>query len=97
MRNKFIQNFIEPLDKKEIENKWWQYGFLIVILVLLSHDIYRVQTRDNPSYDIFIVTIMLLLNHLAYQFKFGAKGTIFIRALAWVWIILGVSYTFLYK
>lgn len=95
MINRFKQSFIAPLEQKE--NKLWQYGFLAVLLIFLTFDIYRVQTRDNLSYNRFFITIGLLLNHLAFEFKFGVKVTILIRFLACSWLLIGLPYFILYN
>jgi len=76
----------------------YSYGFLAVILALLAVDIYW-RLNLPPFYHGArnlgcVVALMLLFNHLAYQFRWPSQATIALRLLAWGWLVFGFFYIF---
>jgi hypothetical protein len=72
------------------------YGMLAVILLLLAWN-FQVWLSTPPSYpygryDNFVVALMLLFNHLAFQFRWPAAVTAALRLLAVGWIVFGLFY-----
>jgi hypothetical protein len=67
---------------------WFRYGFLSLILALLVFHALDSQSSQHYLRG-FIVPLMLLLNHLAFNFRWPAGVTILPRAIALAWIILG--------
>ena len=66
----------------------FRYGFLGLVLLLFGlHASYT-----GPHYlRGLIVPSMLLLNHLAYQFRWPLPMTFGLRLTAWIWIVAGVA------
>lgn len=96
--NKFISFFTKQPSGKRAESKKWKYGFLIFFLALLIFQIalWIVRPLENSgNYSGFVVSMMLVLGHLASYFKFGPVLTAFIRVLACLWIIVGFLYILL--
>jgi hypothetical protein len=77
-------------------NPGFVYGFLAVIVMLLIGDI-QWQLSLSPSYPYdrygnFVLLLMLLFNHLAFQFRWPAAVTAALRLLALGWIVFGLFY-----
>jgi hypothetical protein len=76
----------------------FSYGFLVVILLLLASDIrWRLSlppTYSHERYASAVVALMLLFNHLAYQFRLPFALIIALRCLAWGWLVFGIFYIF---
>jgi hypothetical protein len=73
---------------------------LALILLLLASDIYLLKNLRpdyrGDRYRNAVVGLMLLFNHLAFQFRWPILTTVFLRALAWIWVVFGFVYiTFL--
>lgn len=92
----WLREFTEPPGGVFADNPWWKYGLFVVLLTLLALQIYW--QRDVPHaaadvrYEGIVVTLMLLLNHVAFQFRFGRRTTIVLRIIAWLWIVTGLAY-----
>jgi hypothetical protein len=91
----FISKFAEP---PKIRSVAFKYGFLATILTLLAFDIcWRLSHppffRGDRNINI-VVALMLLFNHVAYQFRWPPAATIALRALAWSWLAFGIFYIF---
>ncbi len=66
----------------------FRYGFLGIVLMLFVFH----AGHAGPHYlRGFIVPTMLLLNHLAYQFRWPVPMTFALRLAAWIWIAVGVA------
>ena len=80
-----------------IFNHLYKYGMLAVILCLLVANVTHLLKWQGFAYDKYgnlIVALMLLFNHIAYNFtKTGWKNRV-MRAVAWIWLILGFVYIF---
>lgn len=76
----------------------YRFAMLAVCLCLLAGNIHwRAQlSPDYPyhRYDNTVVVLMLLFNHLAYQFRWPTPVTVALRIVAWAWIAFGVFYLF---
>jgi hypothetical protein len=72
----------------------FSYGMLGVILVLLAIDLqWRLSLPSAYPHDRnlnCVVVLMLLFNHLAYQFRWPPAATVGLRVLAWSWLVFGV-------
>ena len=77
----------------------FRYGMLVVCLLLLAwHIQWRLSLSADYPYERNgngVVALMLLFNHLAYQFRWSTRVTIALRMLAWSWLAFGCFYIFL--
>jgi len=91
--NSFKRAFYQPCSSV---SPLWKYGFLGVIVYLVAWEIkllvQRPESCPGDPYSGIVVTLMLLLNHLAYFFSWRRAVTIALRVLAWVWIVFGLVY-----
>lgn len=92
---RFGESFREPSKDFGPAYRW---GMLAVVLLLLAWDIRR-QLNLSPAYSgdrygNLVVGLMLLLNHLAWCFRFPPTVTFALRVLASGWVILGGAYVF---
>jgi hypothetical protein len=75
----------------------WNHAFLLLIVCLLFVnliDLRDILQFEHPyeNFGNIIVVLMLLFNHIAFNYtKTGFASTI-MKALAWVWMILGLIY-----
>ena len=80
-----------------IFNHFWKYGLLAIIFYLLGSNVTYLLKRQDVAYDEYgtlVIVLMLLFNHIAYNFtKIGWKNRV-MRAVAWMWLILGLVYIF---
>lgn len=79
-------------------NPLFAYGFL-VILVLLSIWIAQLWWSAPPSYPYdrysnLVLMLMLVLNHLAFQFRWPPRVMAALRVLALGWCVFGSFYIF---
>ena len=76
----------------------FRFGFLAFVLCLLTFDIYWLATLPStypgPRYGNGIVGLMLLLNHLAFFFRWSTAVTLTLRIAAFSWIAFAGFYTF---
>lgn len=92
----FVAAFAHP---SEMGGRGWRAfrnGFLLVILSLMAFKFYWLLTLP-PSYPYdryggLVVGTMLLLNCIAYGFRWSRHTTVILRILAWMWIIVGFYY-----
>ncbi len=86
--------------KRLVPKSLWKYGLLVVILCLLvSNGILFFQGRDSGSAKVFnlnlMIALMLLFNHIAFNFtKTGWKSRV-MKIVAWVWMILVFVYVYI--
>jgi hypothetical protein len=87
--------FVEPAEPAHPAVR---YGMLALILVLLAWNIHLFVTLtpgySGDPYMNGVVVLMLLFNHVAYQFKWPHSATAALRILAWIWLALGLFYIF---
>jgi len=65
----------------------YKYGFLTIILILTAWRLLLDQSHPMHHWDSYSVLVALLLNHLAYQFRWPVMMTALLRIVAWEWII----------
>ena len=77
-------------------NPSYHYGMLLFILGLLTWNILWLfslsPTYKGDPYMGSVVILMMLLNHLAYQFTWPAPIHAVLRIVTWSWTILGLLY-----
>ena len=95
MINYIKKAFTEP-PAGLLNNNVWKYGFLAVILALLAFNIHWFVTLPSSypydKYGNLNISIMLLLDHLAFSFKWPKMVTVTIRGLACLWILFCFAY-----
>jgi len=86
--------FIDP--PQPVRPAGFRYGFLAVICALLAFNLYNFATRSpgysGDPYGGFIISVMLLLNHVAFQFQLPSRVTVGLRILAIGWLTFGLLY-----
>jgi hypothetical protein len=91
-----ISNWL--LAEPRVRSVGFRYGFLAVILALLLLQVLIVPhlsaSYPHGRYFGYIVPLMLLFNHLAYQFRWSQTVTIVLRVIAWLWIAFALPYMF---
>lgn len=80
--------FTEPA---KLAHPGFRYGMLVGCLLLLAWSVrWRLSVPADYPYERngnIVVVLMLLLNHLAYQFQWSTRVTIALRALALSWLV----------
>ena len=83
--------------RKFMPRHLWKYGFLAIILCLLVFNVFRLLKWQNFGFNKYInlvIPLMLLFNHIAYNFtKTGRKSRV-MKIVAGVWTVLGLVYIF---
>ena len=83
--------------RKFMPRHLWKYGFLAIILCLLVFNVFRLLKWQNFGFNKYInlvIPLMLLFNHIAYNFtKTGRKSRV-MKTVAGVWTVLGFIYIF---
>lgn len=80
-------------------NYFWKYGFLAIILSLLAINVMLLlrwqNFAANKTLNVnLVVALMLLFNHIAFNFtKTGWKSRV-MKTVAFVWIVFGLVYVF---
>lgn len=76
----------------------FSYAMLGVILLLLALNIYW---RANLPFDYpgdrygnVVVVLMLLFNHVAFQFHWPILATVLLRTVAFIWLVFVCVYVF---
>ena len=74
-----------------------EYGMLAIILYLIAWNVMHLLKSRDFAYDEYgnlVIALMLLFNHIAYNFtKTGWKGRV-MKAVAWIWMVFGSFYIF---
>jgi hypothetical protein len=65
----------------------FRYGFLALIAVLLVF--YASHASSQRGASGYIILLMLLLNHLAFSFRWPPNAALFVRVIALAWVVLG--------
>jgi hypothetical protein len=72
------------------------YGMLALILLLLIWNVHQLLSLPPfypyDRYGNSVVVLMLLFNHLAYQFRWPVPVTVALRLLAIGWLVFGCIY-----
>ena len=78
---------------------FWKYGLLGLILCLLAYNVFRFLTWHNFGSNRLInlnvlIALMLLFNHIGFNFtKIGQKSRV-MKIVACVWIVLVFAYLY---
>ena len=74
-----------------------KYGMLAIILYLIAWNVMHLLKSRDFAYDEYgnlVIALMLLFNHITYNFtKTGWKGRV-MKAVAWIWMVFGSFYIF---
>ena len=73
----------------------FRYGMLAFILGLLARQIkisLMFPTYDGDPYGNYVVSLMLLFNHLVFAFKWPRRVARALWILSWSWLIFGLFY-----
>ena len=85
------------LLRRTVPNALRKYGMLGLILCLLVFNVQHLlkwQDFADDEYGNLVIALMLLFNHIAYNFtKTGWKSRV-MKTVAWIWIVLGFVYIF---
>lgn len=99
MLKKLIAILTEKPKGLVAESKIYKFGFLTILLSLFFWTLSISLDPSNPyrygNYDILIVPIMLLLNHISFSFKFSTTLTVILRILAISWLIFTAIWIFI--
>ena len=72
--------------------KYGMLGFILCLLVLSVLHLIKYRDFAYDEYGTLVVILMLLFNHIAYNFtKTGWKHRV-MKTVAWTWMILGFVY-----
>ena len=73
-----------------------QDSFLVLILLLLAFELWRIvwfwEYIDLWDYTSLVVVLMLLINHVAFQYAKTGKLHAVMKQVAIVWLVLGSIY-----
>ena len=75
----------------------YKYGFLVLILFLLvwsADPLLKGQNFDRFQFSNLVVPLMLLFNHIAYQFTKKGWLSRVMKTIAWIWVVFGFAYIF---
>jgi hypothetical protein len=68
-------------------------GFILALLLLQILIAPHLSIADGlGGFFGFVVPLMLLFNHLAYQFRWSRPVTIVWRVIAWLWLAFGLLF-----
>ena len=71
---------------------FYRYGMLFVCLALLLFQVWsflRFPDTSANRYSGLAIVVMLLLNHVAFAFRWPRRMTIILRIMALGWMIIG--------
>ena len=75
----------------------YKYGFLVLILFLIvwsADPLLKWQNFDRFQFSNLVVPLMLLFNHIAYQFTKQGWLSRVMKTIAWIWVVCGCAYLF---
>ena len=75
----------------------YKYGFLGLILCLLILDVillFSLQSYDYHTYLGPMVLLVLLFNHIAWNFTKRGRLSRVMKTIAWIWIVFVFAYLF---
>ena len=95
-RNLNISRTSTKIEFKLLEHLW-NYGFLGIILYLLVRCVMLLLEWQDFAYDEYgnlVIVLMLLFNHITYNFtKTGWKSRV-MKTVTRIWIVSGLVYIF---
>ncbi|HTB83043.1 MAG TPA: hypothetical protein VK742_05255 [Candidatus Sulfotelmatobacter sp.] len=74
------------LEESKPRGAGFRYGFLVLVLSLF---VFHAFDSSRHYWIGFLVPLMLLFNHLAFQFHWSRPMTVAMRACAYFWIVFG--------
>ncbi len=83
--------------RKFVPRRLWKYGFLVIVLGLLALSVINLLGSRDFGYDQYgglVIGLMLLFNHIAYDFTTKGWKSVVMKTVAWVWIAFGLVYIF---
>ena len=75
----------------------FRYGFLVLIIGLLIWNVASLLKWQNFDYDQYgnlIIALVLLFNHIAYQFTKRGWLSRVMKTIAWTWLVFAFAYIF---
>lgn len=87
-----------PAPRPTLRSARFRYGFLTILLVLLAVTFWL--TTQLPSsyqghrYFSLVVPVMILLQHLAFQFRWSPRTERILRVISHTATVIGCSYIF---
>ena len=75
----------------------YKYGFLVLIICLLVWSVdplLKWQNFDRFQFNNLVVPLMLLFNHIAWNFTKKGWPSRVMKTIAWIWIAFGCAYLF---
>lgn len=75
----------------------YKYGVLVVIFFLIVLDLHLLlplRNYDSHTFLAPVITLMLLFNHIAYQFTKRGWLSRAMKTVAWIWMLFVVGYLF---
>jgi hypothetical protein len=73
----------------------WGHGFLVLILCLIAFSLFLLIRRGDYRYEKYlnlVVSLMLLFNHIAFQYtKTGWQSKV-MKSVAMAWLAFGIVY-----
>ena len=75
----------------------YKYSMLGFILFLIALNIFLLLPRQNYDYHTYLapmVTLMLLFNHIAWNFTKRGRLSRVMKTIAWIWMAFAVAYLF---
>jgi hypothetical protein len=74
----------------------FRYGFVVLVGAMLAWNAYLIATRPpglaGDPYGGMIIGVMLLSNHVAFQFPLPPRATIAARIFSLAWLAFGLFY-----
>ena len=75
----------------------YKYSMLGFILFLMALNLFLLLPRQNYDYHTYLtpmVTLMLLFNHIAYQFTKRGWPSHVMKTISWIWMAFVFAYLF---
>jgi len=89
---------------KENRSSAYRYGLLLIFCSLVAwnvysawnayHDAILARANLNGWYMNVVITTLLLINHLAFEFRFPPRTTCILRIIAAAWLVFTLAYIF---
>jgi hypothetical protein len=92
-------NMDENQEQQKPLSALWKHGFLLVILCLLTWNIFLLIKNlksgySGAKYANMVVALMLFFNHVAFYYTTSGLWSKIMKTIAWVWLVIGGIYIF---
>lgn len=96
LRRIFVGTFTHQAELRP-----WRFVGLAIALALSAVQVvlqvWDLSVEHSPNYHPdrfsgYVLPLMVLLNFLAFDFRWSPRGTVVMRVTAWVWLIFGCLY-----